>query len=404
MNVYYMRGSEKCLMGRLAIKDRHVYFEYDADFLKTGLELSPFKLPLKTGVVRCDDHSFDGLFGVFNDSLPDGWGRLLLDRKLITLGIQPGTLSPLDRLSYVGKHGMGALTYEPEKGEISPVLHDNLDDVAEEAFRFLNDDDQYVDDLLVMNGSSAGARPKILVSFDDHSFKASDTNMEPPTNYWLIKFQSSLESKDCGAIEYAYHLMAKSAGLDVPEAKLFPSKQGPGYFGVKRFDRMNGKRIHMQTISGLLHLDHRIPSFDYETLLKVTWKLTKNIQECEKQFQAVVFNVLAHNRDDHVKNFSFIMDTEGIWRTSPAYDITHSSGPFGEHCTTIMGEGKSPQSGHLLALAETVGISKTKALKSINEVKSAILEWKRFADKAGVSKKSISLIESVINPLKNNRK
>ncbi len=389
IHVSFIRGSERLSMGRLALKDRKIFFEYAPEFMKTGLDLSQLKLPLKPGVTACEDKLFEGLFGVFNDSLPDGWGRLLLDRKLINMGINAQALSPLDRLRYVGSRGMGALAYEPESEDIHSHRHDNLDEVAYQVLEFQeNDDDRFVDDLLAINGSSAGARPKIVINIDKED--------------WIIKFRSSLDPKDIGAIEYAYHLMAKEAHLDVPKAKLFPSQKGQGYFGVKRFDRVDGKHLHMHTVSGLLHVDHRIPSLDYETIMKATIWLTKNSQECEKQFKAAVFNVISHNRDDHAKNFSFLMDEKGIWHISPAYDLTFSSGLSGEHCTMVMGEGKNPTLSHLLKLAEIGSIKKQKAMQIIEGVKNAITKWEDFAKKAGVSKPSATMIQAALNRVSKN--
>ena len=379
IHVSYVRGTNSLPMGRLALKERKIFFEYHPDFLKTGLEVSPFKLPLRPGIIASEDPLFEGLFGVFNDSLPDGWGRLLLDRKLMKLGINPNEVSPLDRLRYVGSHGMGALTYEPEIENKMLSNHPDLDEIAEEVFLFQErDKDQFVDDLLERNGSSAGARPKIIVNIDGED--------------WIIKFSSMFDPKDMGPIEYAYHLMAKEANLDVPEARVFASQKGPGYFGVKLFDRDQGNRFHIHSISGLLHADHRIPSLDYETILKATLWLTKDVRECEKQFKAAVFNVLTHNRDDHAKNFSFLMDENGLWSVSKAYDLTFSSGPAGEHCTTVMGEGKNPRLTHLLALASLGGIEKQKALEIIDETKQALLKWDTIAHNAGVSKSSSELI------------
>ena len=191
--------------------------------------------------------------------------------------------------------------------------------------------------------------------------------------------------------------MATQAQIDVPYAKLFPSQKKIGYFGVKRFDRVNGKRLHMHSISGLLHADHRLPSLDYGTILKATLWLTKNMQECEKQFRAAVFNVLSHNRDDHAKNFSFLMNEQGRWSVSPAYDLTFSSGPSGEHCTMVMGEGKNPKLSHLVSLAEIGGIKKQKALQIIDEVKGAISNWEILAKNAGVSKASQVMIQKALN-------
>jgi serine/threonine-protein kinase HipA len=386
VHVYYKPKSEEILLGRLALKSRRIFFEYDSDFIALGLNLSPFKLPLKPGVIPSSDFVFDGLFGIFNDSLPDGWGRLLLDRKLIKYNLNPGLLSPLDRLCFVGKHGMGALTYEPETEETLDIPHIDLDVIANEVREFQeNDDDRFVEDLLKLGGSSAGARPKVLLSLHNDN--------------WIIKFRSSTDPKDIGAIEYAYHLMATEAGLDVPEAKLFPSRKGQGFFGTKRFDKLQDESIHMHTISGLLHADHRIPSLDYETIMKATMHLTHDIRECEKQFRNCIFNVLSHNRDDHAKNFSFLMDRDGIWRVSPAYDQTFSSGPGGEHCSMIMGEGKNPGVSHLLELAKTCNIKKAQALEIINEVKSVLSKWTFFAGEVGVSSNSTKMIGSVIKKI-----
>lgn len=384
--VYYQGRDQKHLMGRLLLKNRQIFFEYDASFLKLGLELSPFKLPLKKGVIPSNDRTFEGLFGVFNDSLPDGWGRLLLDRKLRSLGMSPGSLSPLHRLCFIGANGMGALSYEPENplSEI-PLLND-LDDINQEIQSFQEqEEDLYVDDLLALGGSSAGARPKVLLRI---------TNED-----WLIKFRSSLDPKDMGAIEYAYHLMAKDAGLVVPEAKLFPSRKGGGFFGVQRFDRSNNHPVHMHTLSGLLHADHREPSLDYELLMKATLYLTKDVRECEVQFRNAVFNVLSHNRDDHSKNFSFLMSDQGGWSVSPAYDLTFSWGPSGEHSTMIMGEGKNPKKEHLLKLAQVVDIPKSKTLEIIDQVTGSVSRWREFAQESNVSRPQTQGIGEVLDGL-----
>jgi serine/threonine-protein kinase HipA len=395
VHVTYCGGKTPLPMGRLAFIDRRIFFEYTPEFLHSGLELSPFKLPLKPGIFTCKEHIFDGLFGVFNDSLPDGWGRLLLDRKLTKVGINPQTLTPLDRLCYVGKGGMGALQYQPEIEEKKKFnLLTDLDLIADECLQFLeNKGDQYVEDLLVMNGSSAGARPKIVVSLlpDQKGFK---TSQPPYHNEWIIKFRSFLDPEDIGPLEYAYHLMASAAGVDVPQAKLFKSRKCGGHFGVKRFDRQEHRILHMHTVSGLLHADHRLPSLDYGTLMKATLWLTKDIREGEKLLRLAAFNVFAHNRDDHAKNFSFLMDENGTWRLSPAYDLTYSYGPGGEHCTTVMGEGKYPSSSSLLKLAQVADIKPEKATQIIHHVKEAVVNWPRFAKEAEVTSRSMESIEA----------
>ena len=386
--VYYHSSTHKILMGRLLLKNRQIFFEYDAAFIKTGLELSPFKLPLKAGVIESNERTFQGLFGVFNDSLPDGWGRLLLDRKLMNAGLNPGTLSPLDRLCFVGKSGMGALSYEPENPSAVSHITNDLDEIDHEIQATLDENDTYVDDLLVLGGASAGARPKVLLNLEGED--------------WLIKFRSHLDPKDISAMEYAYHLMAIDAGLIVPEAKLFPSRKGLGFFGVKRFDRSADNRMHMHTIAGLLHADHREPSLDYESIMKATLYLTKDIRQCEIQFRNAVFNVLSHNRDDHSKNFSFLMDQQGNWTVSPAYDLTFSSGPAGEHSTMIMGEGKNPTKKQLLKLAGTVGIKQDKALEIVHQVLAVTEKWDALAGEVGVSRVQTKNIGEALRTIRKN--
>lgn len=384
--VYYHGSAQRQLVGRLLLKNRQFFFEYDTSFVKTGLELSPFKLPLKTGVIESKDRTFDGLFGVFNDSLPDGWGRLLLDRKLMKAAFNPGTLSPLDRLCFVGGHGMGALSYEPENPNAVLSLPHDLDEIDGEIQATLDECDAYVDDLLILGGSSAGARPKVM-----HHIDGED---------WLIKFRSSLDPKDISAIEYAYHLMAKEAGLVLPEAKLFPSRKSLGFFGVKRFDRGAHERIHMHSMAGLIHADHREPSLDYESIMKVTLYLTKDIRQCEVQFRHAVFNVLSHNRDDHSKNFSFLMDAKGNWVVSPSYDLTFSSGPAGEHSTMVMGEGRVPTIEHLLRLAAVGNIKREGALEIIYQVLSATEKWAAYASEVGVSQVQTKNIDGFLSAVR----
>lgn len=383
LQTFLNQHKNKILVGSIAYTNRQFFFEYSQEFLDTGLELSPFKLPLKPGLHHCEDLTFEGLFGLFNDSLPDGWGRLLIDRKLSSLGINPSELTPLDRLSIVGTHGMGALEYQPINQPPTEGSQKELEELAEEALIYQQrEESPYLDDLLIASGSSTGARPKALLNIDQKE--------------WIVKFRSMIDPKDIGPIEWAYHLMAKKAGLRLPEAKLFPSKKGGVFFGSVRFDRGKNKKIHMHTMSGLLHADHRYPSLDYDSILKATAHLTKDIREIEIQFRAIAFNILSHNRDDHAKNFSFLMDDEGFWTVSPAYDLTFSSGPAGEHCTMILGEGKTPTITHLLKLAKKHNINFTTAKNIIDEVQEAISCWKTIAKNANVGSSSLTMIEKTL--------
>jgi serine/threonine-protein kinase HipA len=376
-------------VGRLALKDRRVLFEYDASFIASGIEISPIKLPLRPGVSIADTAIFDGLFGVFNDSLPDGWGRLLLDRTVEKYGIHRGQLNPLDRLAYVGRHGMGALSYEPDMGlentDDAPLM---LDKLAEKSAAVLaGENEEVFEELLRLNGSSSGARPKIVaqVSADKKRIIHGRQELQPGFAHWMIKFPSSQDARDVGAIEYAYSLMVRDAGVEMPETHLFRTKRNK-YFGTKRFDRDGDARIHMHSLGGLVHADHRSPSLDYDTVLRVTLALTRNIQDAEKAYALACFNVLAHNRDDHVKNFSFLLDARNEWVFAPAYDVVFSYGPGGEQSMLVMGEGKNPGTAQLEVLGKQHGIKN--APEILARVKEAVANWPRFAEQADVSRKS----------------
>ncbi|MCB4235424.1 type II toxin-antitoxin system HipA family toxin [Kaistella anthropi] len=322
-------GSEIQPVGRLAIRDGIIYFEYDNAFLETNLEISPIKLPLQRGVIELPRTPFEGLAGVFNDSLPDGWGRLLFDRMLRAEGILPNEVTALDRLAYVGLNGMGALVYEPDE---SPNHYDekiNLDVLASQTERVLEGESgEVINELLALNGSSAGARPKAMIGVDSERKNISHSagDLKDEFEHWIVKFPNTQDGNDSGVVEYIYSIMAENAGLEMPATHLFPSQKGSGYFAVKRFDRDKNKRFHMHTVSGLIHSNFRFPSHDYEDLLALTNVLTKDIREVEKMFRLAVFNVMAHNRDDHAKNFSFLMNEFGEWKLSPYYDLTFSNG------------------------------------------------------------------------------
>ena len=383
-------------VGTLAQKDKKIYFEYDKAFLKTGIELSPYKLPLKAGLFRCDDDTFEGLWGLFADSLPDGWGRLLMDRHLLRLGVNPRALSPLDRLAYVGSHAMGALSYEPEHAVESEIESIVLDDLAKSSQEILEgSSEKLLDELLSLNGSSAGARPKVLVQISDDlkQIVHGRTALQKGFSHWMVKFASSMDSKEIGAIEYAYSLMAREAGLDMPKTALLEGKHGR-YFAVKRFDREGDKRIHMHSVAGLTHSDFRFPTLDYDDLLRLTLHLTKDVKELEKVFRLACFNLFSHNGDDHAKNFSFVMDEKGIWRFSPVYDVTFSYGPGGEHSTMYMGEGKNPTKEHLLELGRRHGLKKANFI--IDEVERAVKKWEEFANEVKLSRKTIQEIGKYI--------
>ncbi len=390
-------------VGRLAINNRQIYFQYHDSFIEQNLNISPFHLPLKSNVFSFDYSLFEGLGGVFNDSLPDGWGRLLFDRFVRSSGILPSNITPLDRLAHVGLNGLGALVYEPDHSTHENSDSINLDKLAEQAQEVLNGtSDEVLQELLALNGSSAGARPKALIGLNNDRKNIVHGIHDLPDGYapWIVKFSNAQDSADAGAIEYVYALMAKKAGISMPDVHLFSAKKGAGYFAVKRFDRNGKQRFHMHTACGLLHSDFRVPSLDYEDLIALTGALTRDAREIEKLYQLAVFNVLAHNRDDHSKNFSFLMDAKGEWKLSPAYDLTFSSGPRGEQSTMVMGEGRNPSVDHLVRLGNEAKLSKARIVEIIDQTQTALTSWEDLASEYGVSANNIRLISKNIHNTK----
>lgn len=354
-------------VGTLALmKNNIVAFEYDNEWINNGFSISPFSLPLKKQVFIPKIDPFDGLYGVFSDSLPDGWGRLLVDRMLNSQNINPREISQIDRLAIVGETGMGALSYKPEYNLLEDKdYQEDYDNLALSCKKILNTEHSAdLDNLFRLGGSSGGARPKILTKIDNED--------------WIIKFPSSLDDNNIGELEYLYSVCAKKCKIDIPETKLFPSKISSGYFGIKRFDRKKLstgtiRKLHMISVSGLLETSHRIPNLDYNDLMQLTLNLTKSFEEVEKLFRLMCFNVFSHNRDDHSKNFSFIYNENlNKWELSPAYDLTYSYSINGEHATTINGNGVNPSLNDILKVAEKIGLDKKKAEKIAIEIRETV--------------------------------
>ena len=351
---------EDNLVGTLArTADGKAAFQYDAAWLRSGFSISPRSLPLEEQVFVADWQPFGGLFGVFNDSLPDGWGALLLDRMLASQGIDPASLGPLERLSLVGKSGRGALHYVPEADFSFPHNTLDLDELAQRAAEiFEAHSTDNLDSVYAAGGSSGGARPKAYYKDEDGE--------------WLVKFPSHIDPPDIGVREYEYMVCAKQCSIQVPTAKLFPSKRCSGYFATQRFDRKDGKRIHMVSASGLLEVSHRIPSIDYQTLFQLSYFLTQGKREAEELFKRACFNVFAHNYDDHSNNFSWLCE-EGAWHIAPAYDLTYSTTAFGGHTTTVMGK-ETPTADDLLALAAEAGLAAQQAKRIVRDIQDACAE------------------------------
>jgi serine/threonine-protein kinase HipA len=399
INIFLNQKDKKISVGRLASKDEVIYFEYDKEFLNSKLELSPYKVPLRPGVLICDDNVFEGLFGLFGDSLPDGWGRLLLDRHFLNNGVNYSDITPLDRLSYIGKYGIGALSYEPIIDDIQcTTLKDIvLDELAEASHEILQgESEKLLDELILIGGSSAGARPKVMIQLSDDkkSIIHGAQTLNEGYEHWMVKFASSHDSEDIAKVEYAYSLMAKDASVAMSETTLLSSNKS-SYFATKRFDRDADNRIHIHSVAGLTHSDFRFPTLDYDDLLGLALHLTKDVNEQLKMFRLAVFNLLTHNRDDHAKNFSFLMKEDGGWKLSPAYDLTFSYGPRGEHSTTYLGNGKHPTSEILMKLAKKHNINNAATI--IQEIKEVVNNFKFYADSVNLKKSSYDRINKALS-------
>ena len=354
------------VVGTLALAANHkVVFQYDDSWLEQGFSISPFSLPLENQVFVPTKDYFDGLFGVFADSLPDHWGRLLLKRLLLAHEQNPDKLTVIDRLAIVGKSGMGALTYYPEQSFSEENDNTDLDELAFQCRKILHTEySDKLDELYRLGGTSGGARPKIMTTLNDED--------------WIIKFSAHVDGENAGKMEYDYSCCARKCGITMSETKLFPSEVCEGYFGIKRFDRISDisgtKRVHMLTAAALLELDFEQPSLDYHSLMKLTKIITRdNKDDVENMFRRMCFNVFAHNRDDHSKNFTYLYDESAdSWRLSPAYDLTYSNTYYGEHTTTVDGNGRNPGKKELLAVGTMAGMKKELCMDIITEIKNCI--------------------------------
>lgn len=389
-------------VGELVLTGRKIYFQYFNEFLNTGLNLSPLKLPFTMEIASADQQPFEGLFGVFDDSLPDGWGRLLLDRHLSSQGVNLNTINPLDRLAFVGTKGKGALVYQPALEPLKDVRPmPELDLIASASRQILQgESSDVIEELFVMGGSSGGARPKIFTAYNPQTNHLIHGANNLPKGYedWIIKFPSFTDNKEIANTEYAYHKMALAAGISMTECRLFEGDSEQAYFGTKRFDRISGKRLHTHTAAGIMHDNFRMSTMDYGHLMDCAFQLEKHVEAYEKIFRLAAFNVYAHNRDDHSKNFSFLMNVKGGWSCAPAYDLTFSSSGFGLHSTMVAGESKNPGRQDLMKLATYFSLKD--AGKIIEEVQDAVGRWQEFAYDCGVSKQTTGIIQKALEKLR----
>jgi serine/threonine-protein kinase HipA len=380
VKVRYQGWGENWPLGTLADDGQQLLFEYSPQALDEGVSLSPRHLPLqKQAMGHFPSHQWR-LPGLFADSLPDGWGMLLMDRLFRKQGLRPEQLSPLDRLSFIGHRGMGALTYEPDSQ--GDVLQSTVDLVAlanETALVLQGADTETLQRLALLGGSPQGARPKVLVFYDPAMARISTAPM-PAGSGWLVKFQALGEHKEVCAIEAFYAQLARACGLDMPETHVFDLSAKQAALGIERFDLAQGQRVPIHSLAGFLHADFRIPSaVDYTTFLRATRMITRDEREVLKAFERAVFNVLFHNRDDHPKNLAFRMDAQRHWKLAPCFDLTYSQGPGGEHQMDVCGEGLNIHRSHLMQLAQTGGLDQRWAAQRLDGMLGVVDQWREMA-------------------------
>ena len=382
-------------VARLAMDAGLAQLEWSPEVVARKLAVAGILYPPEAGLQPARGRAFDGLHGFLADSLPEGWGYLLMRKRLAKLGVDIASLTPLERLALVGDRGRGALVFEPSTTPPEDVESLDLDLQAEEATALLNGEEgQLADTLAGLAGGSGGARPKVHVGFDGQGgISVGEGEIAPGHAAWIVKFAAREDPIDIGPIEEAYALMAESAGLTLSSHRLIEAKRGPGYFATRRFDRPDGGgRLHMISLAGAIEAPANVPSTSYDMFLRATRSLTRRADDVAAAFRRMVFNVLASNRDDHTRQHTYLMTHDGDWSLAPPYDLTYSPGPGGEHYMDIAGEGRRPARSHVTALGEQHGFSAKQISMVIDEVRAAVAEWPELARAVGVSAASAKMI------------
>ena len=407
------------LVGAISLADGATVadFEYDAGFVKEGWEVAPLAMPLSTRVYRFPalrTDSFHGLPGLLADSLPDRFGNALINAWLARQGRQPESFSAVERLCYVGRRGMGALEFQPALGPrptaAARLQVANLVELATAALDRRSGldatfspggDSDTLRQILRVGTSAGGARPKAVISWHPPTGEVRSGDVEAPPGFepWLLKLdgvagdgvgESIVEPQGYGAIEYAYYLMAKDAGLTMTECRLL-EEGGRRHFMTRRFDRLpNGEKLHMQSLGGIAHFDFNAAgAHAYEQALLVIRRLGLGMEALQQQFRRMAFNILARNQDDHVKNIAFLMDRRGNWSLAPAYDVTYAWQPAGRwtalHQMTLNGKRDGFTPDDFLQCADSASIGRARAMAICREVASAVSRWPEYAERANVA-------------------
>ena len=402
-----------------------VGFQYDEEFLKSNIEISPIKMPLSTATYNfpaLPEQTFHGLPGMVADSLPDKFGNIVINRYLESQGRTADSLSVIEKLCYTGKRGMGALEYEPSQELTSMNETVDLDALTKLASEILSEkeqihiekNDNLMAQLMECGSSVGGARAKTLIAWnpETNDIRSGQINAGKGYEYWLLKFDNIKNNKDKDSrpddgeytkVEYAYYLMALDAGIEMSECRLY-KENGSAHFMTKRFDRkgIKGEKLHMQSLCALAHMDFNSPRvYSYEEAFSVMKQLKLPYSDFVQLFRRMVFNEYAKNYDDHTKNISFLMDKKGVWSLSPAYDITFSyrkdSIWVSAHQMLINGKSDNITKEDILKVADKAGIKKSDAMKSIEQVINSVSKWEHFAEKSGMSEYNIKRIKDFLN-------
>lgn len=395
--VYYNGWGERWLLGTLADNGDELLFEYSPEALRQGLELSPRHLMLRGQAYGGFPAHLQRLPGLIADSLPDGWGMLLMDRFFRKNGLTPATLSPLDRLAFIGNRGLGALSFEPDDMHVLQkedvkllVLAKNVQEII------AGKDSVTLRQLALMGGSPHGARPKVLVYYDAQTGVMSTVPMSRGLPC-LVKFQAQNEHKEVCALEDLYAQLARNCGLDMPTTHYFDLDKKLAGFGIVRFDVEDGMRVPVHTLASALHANFRMPSsVDYTTFLRATRMFTRDEREVRKAYERAVFNVVFNNRDDHSKNISFRLGRDRCWRLAPCYDLTFCHGPGGEHQMDVCGEGSNITRGKMLELAKQGGLDLVWAGKVIDRIAEQAGQFLELASSRNIRHVTVKLVKSAI--------
>lgn len=400
----------------------YAFVEYESRFAQSGVEISPLKMPLAKTVYSfpaLSRESFRGLPGLLADSLPDRFGNALVDSWLSAQGRAVESFNPVERLCYTGNRGMGALEFLPATGPSSKTtgsldisllveLANRALDEKKTLTTSLENPDDAVNDILRVGTSAGGARAKAIIAWNEKTdeIRSGHIKSQKGFSHWILKFDGIANNRDkeiadpqgFGLIEYAYYLMAKEAGIMMMPSRLL-KEGGRSHFMTKRFDRgLNGSKLHMQSLGGIAHLDfNQAGAHSYEEALQVIRKLDLPMTNLQEQFRRMVFNIVARNQDDHVKNIAFLMNKSGQWTLSPAFDVTYSFNPSGawtsRHQMTVNGKRDNFNIDDLNQCADAVALKKTDANRILEEVIYSVRTWASFAEEAGVEPRTAKAIE-----------